>query len=575
MPLHTGLLRRGKSYFVRRKVPADLRKVLGKREIKYALKTSDKREAERRVKIELLKIDARFDAERQRVKQMTQAGPPLDTLGEAQIFQMVAEWFGEIERRSELDVSAMAKTLSPDEKRDVLDDWSWDIAVYTGGNEWLQAEDASGRLNRFLEKKGVRLSKDSDAYKRLELMFRKASLVNIRRNIKRLEGEPVIYQPLKFGNNAIAGGASFVPGCPPDGGKTLGELLDAFMAQKEAEAVTEGTLRTYQLPVRVLRELLGDSLPLSAITKQRMMELRDTLRKVPVNARQRFPGKPLEQVIREAENIPGIKCLDDKTAENYMNNMSAIFAYAVEAGMMTANPASGRLIKNTFKGQKKKARKAVFSMDELNALFRAPLYIDGTSKDKQSGRYWVPLLSLWHGLRCNEACQLYTEDFKDVGGVLCMLIRESVDDDSETEKKLKTAASERTIPVHPELMRLGFSVFLNSRRRMKGQPRLFPDLTRAATGYFSDNFQKWFSRFLIDTLGSKPKATFHSFRHMFRGALREADVSLGRAEALGGWKSQRSTEADYGQGVSMAELFKEIQKVKYPGLDLSHLYTGE
>ena len=94
---------------------------------------------------------------------------------------------------------------------------------------------------------------------------------------------------------------------------------------------------------------------------------------------------------------------------------------------------------------------------------------------------------------------------------------------------------------------------------------------KGMTGKFSDPFGKWFTRFLTSVLGAKPKATFHSFRHMFRDALRRADVGIEKVEALGGWKSDRSSEADYGQGFKMPALKVEIDKVQY-AVSLVHLH---
>jgi integrase len=110
------------------------------------------------------------------------------------------------------------------------------------------------------------------------------------------------------------------------------------------------------------------------------------------------------------------------------------------------------------------------------------------------------------------------------------------------------------------------------RQRDTAHPRLFPELPQGATGYYSDPSSKWFACFVDKTLGEHCKATFHSFRHHFRDALMEADVSLPFVAALGGWKSPlRSAESKYGRGPSLRRLRDEIAKVKYSSLDLSHL----
>jgi integrase len=84
-------------------------------------------------------------------------------------------------------------------------------------------------------------------------------------------------------------------------------------------------------------------------------------------------------------------------------------------------------------------------------------------------------------------------------------------------------------------------------------------------------FQKWWARFTKQAGAARPRTSFHSFRHAFRDALREADISTERARALGGWSRGDGADAGYGDGLRPGTLALEIAKVTYPGLDLSHL----
>ena len=62
MPKHPRLQKRGSRYFLRVKVPTDLRPVIGKREIRKALGTSDPKEALKHVRKASAETDAMFDA---------------------------------------------------------------------------------------------------------------------------------------------------------------------------------------------------------------------------------------------------------------------------------------------------------------------------------------------------------------------------------------------------------------------------------------------------------------------------------------------------------------------------------
>ncbi len=204
-----------------------------------------------------------------------------------------------------------------------------------------------------------------------------------------------------------------------------------------------------------------------------------------------------------------------------------------------------------------------FSMDQLNVIFGADVY--NTSKRAWGARQWAPLIALYSGLRLNEICTLRCDDIEERDGVRLIRVRP----DDEGRKKLKSKAAVRAVPIHPMLARLGFPDFVE--RQCAAGTVLFPDLKPDKRGYFSDGFQKWFRRHLIAIGAKKRKTSFHSFRHCFRDALREADVSRDAVLALGGWAG--GIEETYGGGLKASTLAREIAKMRYPGLDLGHLHA--
>jgi integrase len=181
-------------------------------------------------------------------------------------------------------------------------------------------------------------------------------------------------------------------------------------------------------------------------------------------------------------------------------------------------------------------------------------------------------------LRCNEATQLYTEDVKERRGIHFLAIREEREDGSKCDKRLKTKQSKRDVPIHPELIRIGFLDFVADRRKDGASPRLFSELSAGKTGYFSNPFSKWFARFVETALGRSTEATFHSFRHQFRDATRAARLSVESVARLAGWESgdpnQQRQIFQYGGGDELLHMLAEdIAKVEFPALNLSHLYT--
>ena len=58
--------------------------------------------------------------------------------------------------------------------------------------------------------------------------------------------------------------------------------------------------------------------------------------------------------------------------------------------------------------------------------------------------------------------------------------------------------------------------------------------------------------------------------------MRDAEISIEYVEAVCGWgNGRRSEEKHYGTGPSLQRLREQMEKVKYPSLDLSHLYPAK
>jgi integrase len=251
-----------------------------------------------------------------------------------------------------------------------------------------------------------------------------------------------------------------------------------------------------------------------------------------------------------------------------------MWGWALQEEFLDRNPAAG--LKVAAPETDPRHARRPFSVEQLTRIFSAPLYT-GCKDDRSGyaqpgpkvvrrGRFWVPLLSLFSGCRMNELCQLAVDDVVERDGVPVILIKP----DPEAGQTVKTEAGRRVVPVHPELARCGFLKHVEAARKAR-HDRLFPELKQDRRGYYSDHFQKWFSRFVAKAGARAPRTSFHSFRHNFRDALREANVSRDATLALGGW-SAGGTEEIYGDGLRPKTLARAMAKVRYPGLDLSHLH---
>jgi len=143
---------------------------------------------------------------------------------------------------------------------------------------------------------------------------------------------------------------------------------------------------------------------------------------------------------------------------------------------------------------------------------------------------------------------------------------------------VKTKAGLRVFPVHSQLLDLGFTEYLSQQRKL-GHTQLLP-LLPAGCKKPGDATSKWYNeRYRPKHLSAnfKPeKKVFHSFRHTFISTAYRADVDLLKLQQMVGHEKSllRETATYAQQGSSQKQLFEELNKVQFDGLDLSHLVNG-
>ncbi|WP_144440001.1 DUF6538 domain-containing protein [Methylobacterium sp. AMS5] len=582
---HTYLAQRKGSanWYFKAKVPRDLIAAWGKKQVWKTLRTADLAEAKRRVRDEADAFDKQCRALRDRAATDgldTVGNVPLTSLSEAAIREMVLAWFdtvnSERERRHEVGVpqdrTEALITLAQDES-DLTDpdDLGLD-AAYQTAVRLLQAHDV--RLVR-RQLNPIRASRSrmpflvsredaaSAQFRQLLALLRRGQLEDLRRSRARLLDD---FQKVSFD-------PAFAPRAVPNG-RTLAQVIAAFRAEPHRATLIAKSQQTYDVVFRLASEMFGAERPIRDIGREDCKAFRSTVQALPPNASKRFPGKSLVEVAKQ--DTPDTDRLRATTVNHYLTSLATLFNYVEKEGWISQNPAKGLAIK----GVKKRHRRDPFTAAELTAIFHAPLYTgcqdDGNGYAKaganrpRRGRFWIPLIGLYTGMRQGEIAQLRTEDVRLFQGVLCIFITADGDDVDEADRKrVKTEAGERYVPVHPMLEEVGFVQYVE-RMRKAGVERLFPDIVRGGDGYFSP-FSKWFSRFLAAAEVKRDRNAFHSFRHTFRDAMREASVPPDVVTALGGWV-RGGMEEHYGSGRITAPVLQEqMRRIRYDGLDLSHL----
>lgn len=227
-----------------------------------------------------------------------------------------------------------------------------------------------------------------------------------------------------------------------------------------------------------------------------------------------------------------------------------MFGVAHKAGIISVNPATNLAIKDPTPAIDKRKP---FDASALTRIFGSPVYTQGDRPKAGGGEaaFWLPLLAIFTGARLEELGQLHKEDvreerFENEAGreMSVWVIHLTPEGDG---KKLKNIHSRRCVPVHDELMRLGFIEYVKG---FKEGTFIFPNLNKDTSGRLTGNWSKWFSRWLRgECQVTDKRMVFHSFRHFFKHQCRTVGIEEAIHDALTGHSGANSVARAYGDSL--------------------------
>jgi integrase len=210
-----------------------------------------------------------------------------------------------------------------------------------------------------------------------------------------------------------------------------------------------------------------------------------------------------------------------------------------------------------------------FTAGQLQAFFDGPVHSRGARPAKGGGdaAFWLPVLSLFEGLRLEEAGSLLCGALSQRSGRYWLRIGRS-----------KTAAGLREVPLHRELERLGFIEYFLAQQadRCDDEP-LFPSLRFGSKENQTHMFSTWVNEYIDKHVVDDARYVFHSFRNNFEDAATAAGVAEDVRRALMG-HAQVAMTRRYGKKDARNRrvfpdraLIEAIDMIRYDGLDLSHV----
>lgn len=333
--------------------------------------------------------------------------------------------------------------------------------------------------------------------------------------------------------------------------------MAAFYYLEDIEGrVSKATMKESRFILRLLQDFVGDRMVHTFDTDD-MRTFVNALKAWPSHAgkNNRLSGLSPKGIVKYARE-KNLKVIATTTCQKHIDHARAFFRWCKNKTYLVADLLAGAR-RNAVTATESIRKKAFDDADLLSIFDRARL-----ESYWEPHKFWVPLIGLFMGMRVNEICQLHIDD------VTTDLIPTVLISDERTGQRIKTKSGRRLVPIHPELIKLGFIDYIEDVRQM-GAQHLFPGLKWGENGP-GEKVAQWFNRTVLKGCGIITKQkTLHSLRHTFCTAAERKKVAIHRiARIVGHAPSGDVTLEHYINEAEVPECLKDIKRVSYPKLDL-------
>lgn len=304
--------------------------------------------------------------------------------------------------------------------------------------------------------------------------------------------------------------------------------FDVLLSKWEGEGdKAPGTVVAYKAAVASLRQHLGHNDP-ARVSRPDIRNWRDLLLK--------------------GDRTP--KTVND----SYLAHIRTLYRLGKREDLLDIDP-----VEYVRAQEKKTAGKGgkVYTDEEVAALLALA--------DREDTPYlrWMPWLLALTGARVGEIAQLWGEHIQKTQGINYIRITPTKDGG-----RLKTANSERDVPIHPALIERGFLKFVKTKGSgplfyggAKGSPRQRrPGQIRHASKGTANRLREWIRG---SGFTDPRKAPCHAFRHWFKSVCPEYGVFDSQANALQGHAGSDG-EADRYRHARLPALHAAISKIPVP-----------
>lgn len=340
------------------------------------------------------------------------------------------------------------------------------------------------------------------------------------------EAEPAVVQPV-----------------PVKAKQRLVEAADACIAVHESQRAWDGvTIQQVRTAIRLFDHACGGDVFIEDIAQEHVTAFTELCRALPnrwgrtTKEREGGIAASLERAKTMAPDMLGVSQV---TISKHITWIMAVLDHAEgaskEEGHHPAQPLSFRKARKGVgkKGRQQRKRdrekRANWTKQEVRRLLSAPIWTGSAGMDRRlkpggevlhDAWYWLPLMLPLYGGRSSELAGMPLGHVHEDEPIPYLQI------DFTEDRGLKNVQSIRKLPIHPELIRLGFIEYVRA-IRAAGCTMLFPEMDSPASSSFASTFYK--SIFSPWRAWAFPDGT--PWRHQVGGAWKDKDVHSFRGTA--------------------------------------------
>lgn len=332
--------------------------------------------------------------------------------------------------------------------------------------------------------------------------------------------------------------------------------------------------------LRLWLQICGD-VDVRDYTPEHMAEFRSVLIDIPKfywRSKAEQERHILQIIVEATAGGPDYVRVSPQTVNKHLSNLNSVFEYAKTMGLInrsTPNFADGLYLDTgvEISGLEEHEERPGYTPAQVQLFFSHPVYLGRKSEYfyndpgeviVRDALYWLPLLAAHQLMRREEICQLRVKHVKQADGIWYF-------DLMQRDLKLKRGTSRRRVPLHDNIIALGFLDEVVHGR--DPETPLFPELSPNAKGSHSDYVGKRVSR-MVDSLGIKlvrvdgslADGAIHPFRHHGITQLENLGVQGGIIDALTGHasKERKSQRKRYTDEIYLSVLQETVNLVPIP-----------